>query len=145
MARSRRTVLRRGLLLGSVGITGCPTGRDGARPPASDDGTSTPTEDEMSTEITFWLREVTLSEAEQDAIEPIVFSELSSGQKEIVRTALEEGEFTTTVGEESPELEGLRRLIEAQADDGVKAYLEREETFYRIGFVAGDHIIASPE
>ena len=145
MFQSRRTILRRGLLLGSVGLTGCVTEQDAGTPPTTDDGTSTPTEDDMPTEITFWLREVTLSESEQDAIEPIVFSELSSGQKEIVQTALEEGEYTTEMGEEPPELEGLRRMIEAQTDDGVEAYLKREETYYRIGFVAGDHIIASPD
>lgn len=145
MAQSRRTILRRGLLLGSVGLTGCVTEQNGGTPITTDDRTPTPTEDEMPTEITFWLREVTLSESEQDTIEPIDFSELSSGQKEIVQTALDEDEYTTEMSEEPPELEGLRQMIESQTDDGLEAYLKREETYYRIGFVSGDHIIASPD
>lgn len=144
MPQQRRTLLRRGLLLGSVGLTGCVANQDGGTQTPTGDGTSTATEDEMPTEIEFWLQEVSLSESEQDAIDPIVYSELSSGQQEIVETALHEGEYTTEMGEEPPELAGLRRAIEAQADDGVEAYLKREDTYYRIGFVSGDHIIASP-
>jgi len=124
-------------------LTGCVAGQDRETPTATDD-TSTATEDEMPTRIKFWLQEVSLSESEQDAIDPIVYSELSSGQQEIVQTALQEGEYTTEMGEEPPELAGLRRATEAQADDGVEAYLKREGTYYRVGFVSGDHIIASP-
>ena len=144
MPPSRRTLLRRGLLLGSVALTGCVAKQDRGTPTPTDDGTSATTEEEMPTEITFWLQEVSLSESEQDAIDPVVYSELSSGQQEIVQTALQEGEYTTEAGEEPPELAGLRRAIEAQADDGVEAYLKREDTYYRVGFVSGDHIIASP-
>ena len=102
MPQSRRTLLRRGLLLGCVGLTGCVANQDGGTPTPTDDGTSTTTEDEMPTEITFWLQEVSLSESEQDAIDPIVYSELSSGQQEIVQTGLQEGEYTTEMGEEPP-------------------------------------------
>lgn len=145
MPQSRRTLVRRGLLLGSVGLTGCVANQDGGTPTPTGDGTSTTTEDDMPTEITFWLQEVSLSESERDAIDPVVYSELSSGQQETVQTALQEGEYTTEMGEEPPELAGLRRAIEAQTDDGgVEAYLKREDTYYRVGFASGGHIIASP-
>lgn len=136
MPQSRRTILRRGLLLGSVGLTGCVTEQD--------DGTPTTTDDEMPTEIRFWLEEVTLSESEQDSIEPIVFSDLSNRQKEIVQTALEEVEYTSEIGEESSALKNLRQRISARTDGGLEAYLKRGDTYYRIGFVSGDHIIANP-
>lgn len=136
MSRSRRTILRRGLLLGSVGLTGCVTEQD--------DATPTTTDEEMPTEIRFWLEEVTLSESEQNSIEPIVFSDLSNRQKEIVQTALEEGEYTSEIGEESSALKNLRQSISARTDGGLEAYLERGDTYYRIGFVSGDHLIANP-
>ena len=107
-------------------------------------GTPTATDDETPTGIRFWLVEVTPSEAEQDAIEPIVFSDLSNGQKAIVQTALEEGKYRSEIGEESSALANLRRSISARTDGGVEAYLERGDTHYRIGFVSGDHIIADP-
>ena len=136
MPQSRRSVLRRGILLGSVGLTGCVTEQNA--------GTPTATDDEMPTEIRFWLVEVTPSEAERDAIDPIVFSDLSNGQREIVQTALEEGEYRSEIGEESAALANLRRSIAARTDGGVEAYLERGDTYYRIGFVSGDHIVADP-
>lgn len=135
MPQSRRTLLRRGLLLGSVGLTGCVTEQD---------GTPTTTDDEMPTEIRFWLEEVTPSESEQDSIDPIVFSDLSNRQKEIVQTALEEGEYTSEIGEESSALKNLQQSVSARTDGGLEAYLERGDTYYRIGFVSGDHIIANP-
>lgn len=134
MPPSRRTILRRGLLLGTVGLTGCVTEQDG--------GTSTTTDDQMPTEIQFWLEEVTLSESEQDAIDPIVYGDLSNRQKEIVQTALEEGEYASEIGEESSALRSLRQRISSRTDGGVEAYLKRVDTYYRIGFVSGDHIIA---
>ena len=144
MAQSRRTLLRRGLLLGTVGLTGCVTEQDDGTPTPPGDGTPTPTDDEMPTEIRFWLEEVPISESEQGSIEPIVFSDLSNRQEEIVETALEEGEYTSEIGAESPALENLRRRISARTDGGVEAYLKRGDTYYRIGFVSGDHIIADP-
>ena len=136
MPQSRRTILLHGLLLGSVGLTGCVTEQDG--------GTPTTTEREMPTEIQFWLEEVTLSESEQDSLEPIAFSDLSNRQKEIVQIALEEGEYTSEIGEESSALTNLRQSISARTGGGLEAYLKRSDTYYRIGFVSGDHIIANP-
>ncbi|WP_265108228.1 hypothetical protein [Halosolutus halophilus] len=121
-----------------------PTTTDDGTPNTTDDGTPNTTDDEMPTEIQFWLEEVTLSESEQDSIEPIVFSDLLSRQKEIVQTALEEGEYTSEIGEESSALKNLRQSISARTDGGLEAYLKRGDTYYRIGFVSGDHIIANP-
>lgn len=130
----RRTILRCGILLGSVGLTGCVTEQD--------DGT--PTSDEMPTEIQLWFEEVTLSESEQNSIEPIVFGDLPNGQKEIVQTALEEGEYTSEIGGESSAMKNLRESISARTDGGLKAYLKQDDIYYRIGLVSGDHIIADP-
>lgn len=134
MPLSRRTLLRRGLLFGSIGLAGCVTEQGG--------GSQTTTEDEMPTEIQFWLDEVPLSESERDSLDPIVFSDLSNGEQEIVQTALEEGEYTSEIGEESTALRNLRQRIASRTDGGVEAYLKRGDTYYRIGFVSGDHIIA---
>lgn len=136
MIQSRRALLRRGLLLGTVGLTGCVT--------EEGDGTPTTSADEMPTEIRFWLEEATLSDSERGSIEPIVFSDLSNGQQEIVQTALEEGEYTSEIGEESSALKSLQRSVSARTDGGLEAYLKRGDTYYRIGFVSGDHIIADP-
>lgn len=108
------------------------------------DKTPTTTDEKMPTEIQFWLEEVTLSESERAAIEPIVFGDLSNGQQDIVQTALEKGEYTSEIGDESSALKGLRRRISARTGGGIRAYLRRDETTYRVGFVSGDHIIASP-
>lgn len=137
MSRSRRTILRRGLLLGGVGLTGCVTGQNDGTPTTTDD-------DEMPTEVRFWLEAVTLSDSEQDSIEPIVFSDLPDRQKEIVQTALEEGGYSSEIGEESPALKSLRERISARTDGGVEVFLKRGDACYRIGFVSGDHIIADP-
>lgn len=144
MSHPRRAILRRGLIVGGVSLSGCVTLQDDGAPPTTDDGMPATTDDEMPTEIRFWLEEVTLSESEREAIEPIVFSDLSTSQQEIVQTALEDGEYTSEIGEESAALENLRRRISGRTDGGVEAYLERGETYYRIGFVSGDHVIADP-
>lgn len=142
MSRSRRSLLRNGILFGSIGFAGCMTD-DGEEP--SGEGDVSDDSNDMPTEIQFWLVEVSVSESKQGSITPIVFSNLSDGQKDIVRTALEEGEYTWEIGEESPALENLRGRISERTDGGVEAYLKRDDTYYRVGFVSGDHIIANPD
>lgn len=95
----------------------------------------------------FWLKEASLSASEQESVNPIVSGELSTGEQEIVQTALEEGEYTVEQGSESPALEKLRDRIEQKTGDGetLKVYLRRKSTYYRVGFVDGDHIIAHPD
>jgi hypothetical protein len=107
-------------------------------------GTAQETED---LPVRFWLKEESLSASEQESVNPIVFGELSTDEQEIVQAALEEGEYTVEQGSEPPALEHLRDRIEQKTGNGetLEAYLEREDTYYRIGFVDGDHIIAHPD
>lgn len=95
----------------------------------------------------FWLKEASLSVSEQESANPIVFGELSTGEQEIVQTALEEGEYTVEQGSEPPALEKLRDRIEQRTGAGktLEVYLRRKDTYYRVGFVDGDHIIAHPD
>ncbi|WP_152041285.1 hypothetical protein [Salinigranum salinum] len=93
----------------------------------------------------FWLERVSLSESERSGVDPIVFADLSPAEKEVVRTALDEGEYTVQREHSDPALDGLRDRIEARTDGGLEAYLRRGETYYRVGFAAGDHIIAHPD
>jgi hypothetical protein len=93
----------------------------------------------------FWLERVTLSASERGSVDPIVFADLSPAEKEVVRTALDEGEYTVQREHGDPALDDLRDRIEARTDGGLTAYLRRGETYYRVGFAAGDHIIAHPD
>jgi hypothetical protein len=97
--------------------------------------------------VRLWLEEVSLSASEQESVNPIVFKELSTEEQEIVQTALETGEYTIEQGSEPPALENLRDRIERKTGNGetLEAYLRREVTYYRVGFVDGDHIIAHPD
>lgn len=94
--------------------------------------------------VRFWLKQVTLSESKQNSIDPIVFADLPDAEREIVRTAIENGEYTVESENVSSALEKLRKRIEQRADGGLEVYLRREETYYRVGFADGDHIIAHP-
>lgn len=97
--------------------------------------------------VRFWLEEASLSASERDSVAPIVFANLSTGEREIVQTALEEGEYTVEQGSVSPPMESLRDRIEQKTGNGatLEAYLRRNDTYYRVGFADGDHIIAHPD
>lgn len=142
MSHSRRRLLRNGVLFGSIGFAGCLTD-DGEDP--STEGDVGDNSNDMPTEIRFWLVEVSVSESKQESITPIVFSNLSDGQQDIVQTALEEGEYTSEIGEESPALDDLRQRISERTDGGVEVYLKRDDTYYSVGYVSGTHIIANPD
>jgi hypothetical protein len=132
----RRFVSGAGLTL-AVPFAGCLSA------PAND-GNSQGTEDSP---VRFWLEEMSLSTSERDAFNPIVFGELSTGERNIVQTALEEEEYTVDQGSEPPVLETLRDRIEQRTGNGetLEVYLKREENHYGVGFVDGDHIIANPD
>ncbi|NHN41588.1 hypothetical protein G9C85_08050 [Halorubellus sp. JP-L1] len=97
--------------------------------------------------IRFWLEEVSLTQSEREQVTSIAFDDLSSDQREIVRTVFEEGEYTTAHESASPALEALRDRIEQRTGNGetLEAYLRRKDTYYRVGFADGDHIIAHPD
>lgn len=118
-------------------FAGCLSALDG-------NGNSQETED---LPVRFWLKEVSLSASKQESVNPIVFGELSTGEREIVQTALDEGEYTVEQGSEPPALENLRDRIEQRTGNGetLEAYLRREDIYYRVGFADGDHIIAHPD
>ena len=93
-----------------------------------------------------WFEEVSLSTPDREGIDPIAFDDLSDAEREIVRTALEEGEYTVERDRGSPAFERLRDRIEERTGDGetLAVYLRRGQTYYRVGFVDGDHIVARP-
>lgn len=138
MTISRRTVLRNGIILGGFAISGC-TERS---PPATTESTQTD-DDEMPTEIELWLEKLSLSMSKRESIDPIVFSELPESQQEIIRTAIDEGEYTTQIGEESDAFSTLRDKIESHANEELEVYLKKSDIYYKVGLVAGDHIIAA--
>lgn len=161
---SRRAVLSTLGLLVAAGCTATP-GTEREDPPDPDDSVTesisrtatatdpSPATSPRSTETPpgtaglptrLWFEPVSLSASERDAIDPIVFSTLSGPEQDIVRLALEEGEYTVETEHESAALERLRDRIEARANGGLAVYLRRGETYYRVGFAAGDHIIAHP-
>lgn len=135
-------VNRRGVLSGAglaitASFAGCLSTLDRSGNP---DGTAT-------LPIRFWLEPVSLSPSEQDAVDPIVFGALSMAEQEIVQTALEEGEYTVEQGAEPPALEELRGRVEQRTGNGqtLEAYLQQDDTYHRVGFADGDHIIAHPD
>jgi hypothetical protein len=116
--------------------------------PASGDGSETDSGTSPGTAglpTRFWLERASLSESERSGVDPIVFADLSPAGKEAVRTALDEGEYTVQREHGDPALDDLRDRIESRTDGGLEAYLRRGETYYRVGFAAGDHVIAHPD
>jgi hypothetical protein len=97
--------------------------------------------------VRVWLEEVSLSGSERDGLDPIVFGDLSGSEREIVRTALAEGEFTARPKTDPPGLEPFRDRVEARTGNGetLVVYLRQDGTYYRVGFVDGDHVIAHPD
>ncbi len=116
----------------------------------SSQGTSTIGSDDSSQgtvdlpPVRFWLEEVSLTESEQESIDSLVFSDLSTEAQEIVRTAISEEEYTVQQGSKPPALETIRDRIEQRTGNGetLEVFLRREDTYYRVGYVDGDHIIA---
>jgi len=136
MPRSRRTILRIGIVLSGLGFSGC------LEDPESTTETPQADDDEMPTEIKLWLEEVSLSMSERESIDPIVFSELHNTEQEIIQTAIQEGEYTTQIGEESEAYSSLSDKIESRANEDLEVYLKDSDTYYMVGLVEGDHIIA---
>lgn len=99
----------------------------------------------MPTTIRFWLKKVTVSEAKSDEINPITCSNVTDGEREIIQTTIERGEYTSESGSESRALDRLRERINDQNPGGVEVYLKCNDTYYRIGFIDGDHIMAHPD
>jgi hypothetical protein len=134
---SRRTLLRRGALCGAVGLAGCVGGLPGDGDPQ---GTA-----DLPRRL--WFEEASLSASERESIDPIVFGDLPEAEREIVRTALEEGEYTQERDQGPPAFESLRDRIEARTGNGetLAVYLRRGDTYYRVGFADGDHIVAHPD
>lgn len=133
----RRGFLRRGAVLGTGGLAGCLDGVTGDDAPP---GTA-----DMPRRL--WFEEVSLPASEREAIDPIVFGALSDAEQEIARTALEEGEYTQERDRGPPAFERLRDRIEDRTGNGetLAVYLRRGDTYYRVGFADGDHVIAHPD
>lgn len=131
----RRSLLRRGTLLCAAGLAGCVSGlRD---------------EDHRGTAglpRRLWFEEVSLPASERERVDPIVFGDLTEAEREIVRTAMAEGEYTLERDRGPPAFERLRDRIEERTGNGetLAVYLRRGETYYRVGFADGDHVVAHP-
>ncbi len=135
---SRRALLQVGLGLGTLGLAGCVSR---AQPEGSQPrGTA-----ELPTR--FWLTPVVVPESKRGALDPIVYRDLSAAERAIIRTTLEEGEYEVRSDEIPPALKQLRERIEARTDGGetLAVYLRHGETYYRVGYAAGDHVIAAPD
>jgi hypothetical protein len=91
-----------------------------------------------------WFERVELTESERNAVDPIVFADLPAAERELVATALDEGEYVVESEAPPPALDSLRDRIERRADGGLAVYLQRNRTYYRVGFAEGDHIVAHP-
>ena len=137
MRVSRRWLLRRGTLLGGVGLAGCASGLPGEDGPR---GTAT-------LPRRLWFEEARLDESERGTVDAIRFEDLPEDEREIVRTALREGEYTVERDGGPPAFERLRDRIEARTGNGetLTVYLRRGDTYYRVGFADGDHIVAHPD
>lgn len=97
--------------------------------------------------IRFWLEEVSLSPETRESVTPIVFAQLSSDEREIVRITLDNGEYTVDQESAPPAFERLRDRVGQRTSGGetLEAYLRRADTYHRIGLADGDHIIAHPD
>lgn len=137
MRVSRRRLLGRGAVVGTAGLAGCVDGLPGGDGPR---GTA-----DLPRRL--WFEAVSISESERESIDPIVFEDLSEAEREVVRTALEEGEYTSERDGGPPGLERLRVRIEARTGSGetLEVYLRRGQAYYRVGFADGDHVIAHPD
>lgn len=97
--------------------------------------------------VRFWLEEVSLTESEQEDVDPILFGDLSEEEGAIVETVIDEGEYTVEQDSVPTALESLRFRIEERTGNGktLEVYLKRGTAYYRVGFADGDHIIAHPD
>ena len=134
---SHRTTTRRALL-GAVGLfgTGALAGCTGASGGDDPQGTA---------EMPARLRLEDASAPDCEDADPIVFADLSAGERDLVETALEAGEYTASTDEAPPAFERLRERAEARTDacGELVVYLERDGTYYRVALVNGDNIVAS--
>ena len=131
---TRRRVLEGIGLLASAAVAGCAGPLDG-----SPEGTETQP-------ARLWFEAVDAPENEAD-VDPIEYASLSDGEQSLVDTALEDGEYVADTDETPPAWDSLRERVEARSEDGEElvVYLVRDGQHYRVGFVNGDNIIASPD
>ena len=132
----RRFVAGAGLTLAGP-VAGCLSG-------ITTDGSSQGTAD---LPVRFWLEDVSLSTSEREGLDPIVFGDLSTGEQDIVRTALEEGEYTVDQASKPSAAESLRARVEQRTGNGetLEVYLRRGDAYHGVGFADGEHIIAHPD
>lgn len=132
--QNRRQFLTLVGLAGSGTVAGC-TGPLSEAP----EGTA-----DMPTRLWFETADPPADESEAD---PIEYASLTSAERDLVDTTIDEGEYVVDSEETPPALESFRDRIEARTDDAstLVVYLRREDQYYRIGFVNGDHVIAHPD
>ncbi len=139
-AHTRRQFFTHVGLAGGAAVAGCvgplDTASEGTKKPA---GT-----EEMPNRLRL---EPTAPPANGSDVDPIEYGSLPAAERELVDTAMEEGQYTAPTEESPPALDSLRDRIEARTGSGstLVVYPVRDGQYYRVGFVNGDHIIASPD
>jgi hypothetical protein len=118
---TRRTLLRRGGPFVGVGLAGCTSGLPGDGPPGGTAGLPR----------RLRLERASCPASGGESVDPIAFEDLPETEREIVRTALEEGEYVVDPDQGSPAFESLRDRIEERTGDGetLRVYLRHGETY----------------
>lgn len=121
---SRRTLLRGGTPLLSMGLSGCL-------------GSSLFGCDSMDSAV-IRTKRVTLSATERDSIDPIVFNKLPDSEREIVRTAVEDGKYRKCPAADpyipEPLTSFAQRAAAHTGENGHEpAYLKYNDTYYAVG------------
>lgn len=139
-APTRRQFFTHVGLAGGAAVAGCV----GPLDTASDETDDPAGTEDMPNRL--WFRAVDPPADDSDA-DPIEYASLSPEERALVDTAMADGEYTVPTDESPPALESLRDRIEARTGSGrtLVVYLVRDGGHYRVGFVNGDHIIASPD
>ncbi len=86
-----------------------------------------------------------LSESSEAPSNPIAFTDLTDPEREIVTTAVEEGEYRRCPGEETATPDPVSTFAERvrqhlTADD--RAYLRYDGRYYAVGLVVGDERVS---
>lgn len=127
-----------------VGLSGClqlSTPREDENGP----GTSETAVGTASLPIRVWLKATGTPETE--STNPIRYGNLTDDEQSLVRTVLDQGEYTAAPESYHPAVDAFRRRVEERTNGGetLRVYLSYQGTWYRVGFAEGDHVIAHPD
>lgn len=139
----RRKLLKSTGVAASTGLVGYSTGQVTAS--RTDGSTAREDQEDWSGDIELALEPASLSQSDRQSVDPIVFSDRSTSEQATLMEAIETASFTDAIGNESPGTQGLREAIEERNDDDPQVFAKVNDAYYSIRFVAGHHIVASPD